>query len=185
MIQILPDHIILVDKGVSARQEDVVYLRMRLHILRHVKDLLSHFLMRVPDHPLAEAVTAVHGALACRQDERGLGVLVLHAGQHGIVRLAARVLVPVRICLYRGRHTKLPDRVIRIGRIDKFQIIRRNTDGISLCDCPESICLFPGDPQSRQYLVDIPDTAVKKILQYAHVTPPFRMSCCLYGTMKL
>ena len=82
-----------------ARQENIVYLGTSLNILRHPQNLLRYFFMCITDHPLAEAVTAVHGTLACRQDKRCLSVLVLHAGQYGIVRLAARVLMPVCIGL--------------------------------------------------------------------------------------
>ena len=185
MIQILPDHIILIDEGIPARQEDIVDLGMGLHILCHTQDLLRHLIMGIADHPLAETMTAVHGALAGRQHERRLGVLVLHTGQYRVVRFTARILMPVGTVLHRGRDTQPADRIFRVGRIDQIQIIRRNADRISLCDLPQCVRLFPGNPEGRQHLVDIPDTIVKKTLQYTHVPPPFRMRCCMYYDMTI
>ncbi len=116
---------------IAARHDDVLDLGVLGDVLGRLLEAFDGLIVRQADHPLAEAMTAVHRAVLGGDDQGGVGILVQDA-----VTLVVLV-VTVRIAggfahgagqdhFIRGRNGQLADRIIRVVRIDQFQIIAGN-----------------------------------------------------------
>ena len=76
---------------------------------------------------LSETEPAIHGTLACSQNQCGLKIFVLHAADDCIVAFSACVLKSAAGQFLKTGDTNPSYRIIRIIRIYQIQVIRRNT----------------------------------------------------------
>lgn len=106
--------LIAVHEGVAAADEDVVDFGMLLDIVCDIPDFAADFVLCKAHHALSEAVAAVHGALVGGQDEGGLFVLVLQAGQDGVGLFAAGIKAAGLVELGDTGDAHFSDRIVRI-----------------------------------------------------------------------
>ena len=151
------DILIRIHQRISAGQENIIDLRMLCHILCHLLNMLRGFMLRVSHHPLAEAESAVHRALIRSQDQCRLAVLVLHAADHGIIRLPARIFHAASGQLLHAGYADSANRIERILLIDQPQIVGRDAERIPFGDLPDLCHLFRTQIQIIGQLLHVSD----------------------------
>jgi len=139
-----PDHPRGHGEGIASAQQDVVDLGMFPDVSDGVGEPADGFLRRKADEPLPEAVPAESGALVGRQDQRGLRVLVLKAGQFRVLLLSALVVYPGAVELAFRRNSHLSEGIIRVVPVDKRSVIPRDAHRMPADDLPQFLFLGTG-----------------------------------------
>ena len=85
--------LVAVQKGIPAGYEHIGDFRVGTDVGSHLVHISGCLVIGDSHQPFSETVPAIHGAPVGGQDECRLGVFVLQAGKHGVVRFSAGIKV--------------------------------------------------------------------------------------------